>query len=216
MFRQYRQGDLPDVQIKPSEILEPLRALSQRDSILAKLIFAEISSAIIGDTEKETTDIIRKLLPEIKGSDSPFVNVLMRILHMSKDWEIVDPSIIGRIAKLSSNFHMGIVFLERQILHMQEAKKVKKLAKKSSSFSAASDTNFPINTTDNSDELATWHELASLYKSLGEEDVLLGLYDSISRESVTKEALAAELQGRKKFGQFSVNLTFFQGISRTH
>jgi len=41
IFRQYRQGDLPDVQIKPSEIIQPLIALSQCDPSLAKIMFSQ-------------------------------------------------------------------------------------------------------------------------------------------------------------------------------
>lgn len=40
-----------------------------------------------------------------------------------------------------------------------------------------------------------WAQLMKLYKSLGEEDIIFGLYENISTETFTKDALAAEMEG---------------------
>jgi len=46
MFRQYRQGELPDVRIKGAELLQPLQALLQRDLTLAKMFFSAFTTNI--------------------------------------------------------------------------------------------------------------------------------------------------------------------------
>ncbi len=39
MYRNYRAGELPDIQIKHSELIVPLQALAQHDSVLARQLF---------------------------------------------------------------------------------------------------------------------------------------------------------------------------------
>ena len=46
LLRKYRTGDLPDVAIKPSEILSPLMALSLVDPSLAQSLFSELFVSI--------------------------------------------------------------------------------------------------------------------------------------------------------------------------
>jgi DNA-dependent protein kinase catalytic subunit len=47
MFRKYRSGELPDVQIKPKDIIVPLQALAAKDSILSRQIFTHFFKGII-------------------------------------------------------------------------------------------------------------------------------------------------------------------------
>ena len=39
MYRKYRAGELPDIQIKHSELIVPLQAVAQHDNILARQLF---------------------------------------------------------------------------------------------------------------------------------------------------------------------------------
>lgn len=43
--------------------------------------------------------------------------------------------------------------------------------------------------------LKSWHQLASLYKALGEEDVIMGIYRQIATVPETKEAIEHEMEG---------------------
>ncbi|KAK2178224.1 hypothetical protein NP493_553g02014 [Ridgeia piscesae] len=56
MYRCYRIGDLPDIQIKHSAIIAPLQALAQRDSPLARLLFSSVFKAIFAKIEEEKTE----------------------------------------------------------------------------------------------------------------------------------------------------------------
>ena len=53
LLRKYRTGDLPDVAIKPSEILSPLMALSLVDSSLAQSLFSELFVSIFHSVAEE-------------------------------------------------------------------------------------------------------------------------------------------------------------------
>ena len=44
MYRKYRKGELPDIQIKHSELIVPLQAAAQCDSIIARELFKVIFS----------------------------------------------------------------------------------------------------------------------------------------------------------------------------
>ena len=39
MYRKYRAGELPDIQIKHSELIVPLQAVAQHDNVLARQLF---------------------------------------------------------------------------------------------------------------------------------------------------------------------------------
>ncbi len=41
-YRNYRIGDFPDIQIKFSELIAPLQALAQRDSMIAMKLFESV------------------------------------------------------------------------------------------------------------------------------------------------------------------------------
>ena len=42
MYRQYRIGDLPDIQISYSHVIAPLQALAQRNGNVARLLYAAV------------------------------------------------------------------------------------------------------------------------------------------------------------------------------
>jgi DNA-dependent protein kinase catalytic subunit len=47
MFRKYRTGELPDVQIKAKEIIVPLQALARKDDILARMFFSTFVKSLL-------------------------------------------------------------------------------------------------------------------------------------------------------------------------
>eukprot|EP01129_Flabellula_baltica_P008061 TRINITY_DN3175_c0_g1_i1.p1 TRINITY_DN3175_c0_g1~~TRINITY_DN3175_c0_g1_i1.p1 ORF type:complete len:1540 (+),score=329.42 TRINITY_DN3175_c0_g1_i1:246-4622(+) len=171
MHRHYRQGELPDVQIKYGDIIEPFRALVLLDPILAGLSVVSLTSCI-SDPDDE---ILSKCLnQQLKNSfrDSALINTLLRICYENKHI-ILDPDLIASVSISSSNFHMGIMVLERQILTLQLNVKENSSYKHKIAENAAS--------------------LAKLYKAIGEDDILLGLYEKhISKNQLTKKALEYE------------------------
>ena len=45
-YRTYRIGELPDIQISSKDILAPMVALVQQDPLVARLMFAQLYSAV--------------------------------------------------------------------------------------------------------------------------------------------------------------------------
>ena len=65
-YRQYRIGDFPDIQIKFSELIAPLQALAQRDSLIAMKLFESIFVSIVSQVtyhkdESESDEIIKQI-----------------------------------------------------------------------------------------------------------------------------------------------------------
>lgn len=56
MYRKYRAGDLPDIQINYSYIIAPLQALAQRDQTVARLLFSSLVKSIIARVETDKSD----------------------------------------------------------------------------------------------------------------------------------------------------------------
>jgi hypothetical protein len=42
MFRKYRKGELPDIQITRKDLLDPLQALCERSSLFARQVWGEL------------------------------------------------------------------------------------------------------------------------------------------------------------------------------
>ena len=56
MYRKYREGELPDIQIKHAEIIRPFQALAQKDTSLARMLFASLYEAIFKQLESLVTE----------------------------------------------------------------------------------------------------------------------------------------------------------------
>ncbi|KAL0188810.1 hypothetical protein M9458_015909, partial [Cirrhinus mrigala] len=67
LYRSYRLGDLPDIQIQYSSLIAPLQALAQRDATLAKQLFSSLFAGVLVKMEgskpnKETAAILKDLV----------------------------------------------------------------------------------------------------------------------------------------------------------
>ncbi len=62
-------GELPDVQIKPSELIAPLQVLAQRDPSVARIVFSSLFEAVLAnvpeDEREETRDEVQAMLQRL-------------------------------------------------------------------------------------------------------------------------------------------------------
>ena len=56
MYRKYRVGELPDIQIKHSELIVPLQALAQLDSKTGMKLFSSLLNAVISKLPDKLDD----------------------------------------------------------------------------------------------------------------------------------------------------------------
>ncbi|XP_071796803.1 DNA-dependent protein kinase catalytic subunit-like [Asterias amurensis] len=195
MYRRYRAGDLPDIQIKHSDLIAPLQALAQRDATMAKLLFSSLFKGIFSQiedikTEREATamksDIDKHLNTMLSFSTqfSPqFISCIQEVGYYHSKQLTLDPSSVSTASLTSQQLHMGIRLLEENLI-------MKTWEEERSSKRARGSTKGP------SPEISTWIELARLYKALGEFDAVQGIFSGgIGTHEITKTALEAESRG---------------------
>ena len=79
LLRQYRVGDLPDVEIAKKAIIGPLQALAQRDVLLAKQLLVELATALDVSKWADLKPTIETLLSTSTKFNSGFVNTLFQL-----------------------------------------------------------------------------------------------------------------------------------------
>ncbi|XP_062935178.1 DNA-dependent protein kinase catalytic subunit [Cynocephalus volans] len=190
LYRSYRHGDLPDIQIKHSSLIAPLQAVAQRDPIIAKQLFSSLFSGILKEMDKfktisEKNSITQKLLQDFNyflnttfSFFPPFVSCIQEISCQYEDLLSLDPAAVSAGCLASLQQPVGIRLLEEALLHLAPAEPPAKRAR--------GKTHLPPDTI-------RWMELAKLYRSIGEYDVLRGIFSSaIGTKQVTQNALLAE------------------------
>ncbi|XP_044101563.1 DNA-dependent protein kinase catalytic subunit isoform X3 [Neovison vison] len=190
LYRSYRQGDLPDIQIKYSSLITPLQAVAQRDPIIAKELFGSLFSGIIKEMDKyktksEKNNITQKLLQDFNhflnttfSFFPPFVSCIQEISCQHTDLLSLDPASVSAGCLASLQQPVGVRLLEEALLHLVPQEPTAKRFRGRTRLSP---------------DVVRWMELAKLYRSIGEYDVLRGIFSSeIGTKQVTQSAILAE------------------------
>lgn len=88
MYRQYRIGDFPDVQITSADILLPLQELAKRDSYFGRMLLHSIYTGIIDELEAEPRQMF---ISEVNSS----------VEAIFKNSQLCDSSIMGSIFEIA-------------------------------------------------------------------------------------------------------------------
>ncbi|XP_029313652.1 DNA-dependent protein kinase catalytic subunit [Cottoperca gobio] len=191
LYRNYRVGDFPDVQIPHSSLIAPLQALAQRDPILAKQLFSSLFAGILQEmeTHKPRGESMR-IKEELRCSMNtflskstlcfpPFIACVQEMCHQHKELHQLDPAAISSTCLMSLQQPSGILLLEEGLLHAGGPEQPP--AKRSRGRKEIPpDTN-------------KWIHLARLYRSLEDYDVVRGIFGGkVGTKSITCAALQAE------------------------
>lgn len=195
MMRKYREGELPDIEIKPADILKPLNILVQHDQVIARYAFYELVSLILrstsdGDILSEISSDVLAILEGSHCTNSSFVSVMHDILGIvfNKSGGIIpiSPQVISLSAERSGALHTGILLLENIISAFSTMKK------KNSKNGDFDEESLPQKIYEQ-----CWSQLAQLYLKAGESDVVKGIYEkNFSKQPQTTRALEYELAGK--------------------
>ncbi|KAK5850083.1 hypothetical protein PBY51_014363 [Eleginops maclovinus] len=192
LYRNYRVGDFPDVQIPYSSLIAPLQALAQRDPILAKQLFSSLFAGIFQEMERlkprgESGRIKEELrcnmntfLSKSSLCFPPFIACVQDMCHQHKELHDLDPAAISSTCLMSLQQPSGILLLEEGLLQGGGGHE-EPLAKRSRGRKEIPpDTN-------------KWIHLARLYRSLEDFDVVRGIFGGkVGTKSITCAALQAE------------------------
>uniref|UniRef100_A0A8C1YUK1 DNA-dependent protein kinase catalytic subunit n=1 Tax=Cyprinus carpio TaxID=7962 RepID=A0A8C1YUK1_CYPCA len=192
LYRSYRVGDLPDFQIQYSSLIAPLQALAQRDATLAKQLFSSLFTGVLAEMErskssKETTTILKDLVQTLNTFLNmstvyfpPFIACVQGMSYHHKALLGVEPALVSASCLASLQQPMGILLLEESLLQGTG------MSEEPPSKQARGKQELPPDTE-------RWIQLAKLYRSLGDYDVVRGIFSGkIGTKSITFAALQAE------------------------
>ncbi|XP_022778667.1 DNA-dependent protein kinase catalytic subunit-like isoform X5 [Stylophora pistillata] len=195
MYRKYRSGDLPDIQIKYSELIAPLQALAQCDNTFAKQLFSALFRGIFSKIDEKlpereaasVTSDLRSAMNHMLSSSTqffpPFISSIQDICFHECKLRSVDSASVSTACLTSLQQPIGIMLLEKQLLEIEgKSQNSRKRAKTS--------------TVPPSEVTTCWIELSKLYRSVGDYDVLRGIFTGhIGTKDITREAMEAEARG---------------------
>ncbi|CAG8725954.1 12134_t:CDS:2, partial [Dentiscutata heterogama] len=196
MLRQYRVGELPDIEIEHSDIIGPLQALAHRDLDISRILFSTLFVSIYETTEDDTimdvnaqneytnsmSQHIKTIFNATTSYFPPLISSCLRICYEIPDLKI-DPSAIRKASEISSTESMGITLIEQYLTLLPTQRGSKRTRTTNTGLVAESKQ--------------PWIELAHLYKSIDSGDVYKSIYENyIAHNQYTKiDALNAELIG---------------------
>ncbi|CAL1269299.1 unnamed protein product [Larinioides sclopetarius] len=193
MYRQYRIGELPDIEISNSEIIKPIQALAMNDGVIAKLLFKSLLIAVCNYVQNELPEYLETFNGEIGSCFDKILQnsylytpnvmsfcleTLNQVQDVKFDVETVFNACIG-----SNQQSIGILLLETKILkgfNSEPAQKKRRANKHALS-----------------EESNHWMKLAELYKSIESYDVVNGIFSlTMGEKEENKKALNFEISGQ--------------------
>lgn len=166
----------------------------QRDSTFAKQLFSVLFRGVFSQIEEKlserearnvTSDVktaVNNMISSTTQFFPPFISSLQDICYHEQKLSI-DPTSVSTACLTSLQQPIGIMLLEKQLLQSEDDGQ--------SRHKRARSTVSPP-----SEVTTTWIELSKLYRSLGDYDVLRGIFTGhIGTKPITQEALEAEARG---------------------
>ena len=182
MHRTYRKGELPDVQIKHSDLLRPLLALALHDTQFSEQLFSALfpvlyqSSATVQQPNGLHSSLQRFFEPNSVNPSSGVVSAICAACAETQGL-ILDVQKVQQRTTVTSAFQAGIVLIEKQIAVLTagaaeddgaedfgSSQRSQKRQRTGAKEAMAPQT------------AAAWRQLAILYKALGDYDALNAIY----------------------------------------
>lgn len=187
-------GELPDIEIKHADIVGPLAALAERDPTFARLLLTILCGAVYSlpskgpDVKAEIRQGLEAAFQRTNNGISFVGCVETLCLQDPEIW--IPPKLVGSASHKSTNYHSGIMLLEKEILNETFPESEPNMSSKRQK-GRGGQINRELRPLDDA-----WLELAELYKALGENDIVLGLCGMhIARHEKTQRALECQLGG---------------------
>jgi len=202
LYRTYRTGELPDIQIALKELVIPLQALCLSDVQTAKTTFVAISNAMFsnirGTSSKFNQKSVHKLLKNIASNivnmveeskdDSVLINALWNVCLQHPPLQMgLSESPLVNASMGSFNVELGILVYENMINRSMEniLNMMRKKSKTEEDREAIEEQKLA--------QYEAYVRLARLYGELGEDDIVRAIFEHhCSHHDITKKALEYE------------------------
>ncbi|TPX36936.1 hypothetical protein SmJEL517_g00919 [Synchytrium microbalum] len=169
LVREYRIGELPDIQISQQEVIEPLMVLVQRDTDTCQIVLPALATGVLKKLSKNPEagnfpGIFDKVMEQSPGAVFPFANSMLRVAQSLKP-ESIKTDRISQLSNASSNQISGVMIIENVLYSIQNS---------SSNHKRNADEDTPREAV----TASMWKQLADLYKSLDYQDIQNAVYES--------------------------------------
>eukprot|EP01134_Creolimax_fragrantissima_P008139 CFRG8139T1 len=187
LAREYRAGELPDIQIKHGEIIKSMKTLALKDPTIARqilvLLFVPLyRSNLQIDNEDTFKEVIKTMLSNSTKLHPPFIGCLLEVCLHNPSLS-PDPAVVCDVGIRSGNCSLAAMVIEKLLsIAMDTAKNQSKRE------------NERDDTREKMRQL--WLNLAFVYRELGEFDVLSGLFSGDWAESRGQLARSDAVLGR--------------------
>lgn len=209
-LREYQQGELPDIQLKFSDIVKPLTVLASQDAKMAQLIFVplfvEVYKHQTGVSALTTLQQLLRIIDESQA-DYQVINTVQTVLYeMSLQASAleIDPMTIAKTGTRSLSFGGAALLLEDMLARVQrDLVRDVPIEKQSIRVMGAyqpnnyiDDEKFTVK-VDDPQSLSLILNLVDVYKQMNEDDVLRGLYRLIHAEDAAANDIFDLKMGKK-------------------
>ncbi|KYN18299.1 PREDICTED: DNA-dependent protein kinase catalytic subunit-like [Trachymyrmex cornetzi] len=197
LYRNYRIGELPDIEITHESFIVSLQQLVKLDRLICKDVIVSLFFSLTKKTTNQENirqtivDNLKRILHDLCERDSSFNAVILEtLLKLSQDAATIvncDPQDVMKASKANHLNAVGILLLEHSLLpDAQEDDSAPTSSKRMRLHDDAI----------RYEETNKWVQLASLYKSLNDVDVVLSIFrgQQFFGQNV-QEAALAEVNG---------------------
>lgn len=172
LFRKYRIGDFPDIEISHATFIEPLQQLAKNDQVICKDLIVSIICSLIGDSRQsfveQFTNNLKCIIENEQYSNSTVTAILEILLNTNE--RNCSPETIVKISRSNGLHFLGSLVLEENIIN---------------------ETNISIPPKKKvrgeiiNDSSCKWLQLTNLYKSMNDIDVVLSIFQNhITNEEI--------------------------------
>ncbi|KAJ3652171.1 hypothetical protein Zmor_018159 [Zophobas morio] len=178
IYRSYKKGDFPDVQITLQDVLEPLQALTLHDGEISKILYSQLFQNVLHKMRSDQAFLkpVSVAIEAIFNNSTQYNRNLFRTLFdallQCKSSIVLPADLIVSVCQSSGLRTLGVLLLEEYL---------------TSSNSSSLD---PQETTN---EISLWISLAELYKDMDDWDVVKSIFlEKTDCPESVKTALIAE------------------------
>ncbi|CAK9795487.1 DNA-dependent protein kinase catalytic subunit [Anthophora quadrimaculata] len=166
LYRKYRIGDFPDIEISHAALIEPLQQLAKTDQLICKDLTVSIVCSLLQGCRHDEfiqrfANRMKYIIENEQGSNSTTTAVLEILLHTRVT--NCSPEAIAKTSKSNSLTFLGSLILEEYIIYgtIDFKPPMKK-----------------IRMEDASDTSSEWLQLMNLYESMNDVDVVLSIFQN--------------------------------------
>ena len=192
LTRQYRVGDLPDIQISYSDLIAPLSKLCQVNKEFSEVVLVLLANSVIMETQEMLQDgtmieaintMFSNILRNSDANSKNFLSAIFSIILSLPEEAKIDSENIVSLCNKADLGSLGVMIMEKFLLadqsktHSRPTKRQK------------------ANEGDDG-QIKLWIELSDMYRQVGEYESVRGVHSKgISTHSQTEVALNHEGNG---------------------